>query len=341
MQIRRVPALLLAVTSPATAQWSASDVTPPGALGAQILTMQGGVMGGSVVQPGAGVPRPAIWTSAGATVLSPTHGWVFCMDGGTQGGHSAGGATIWNGTPESAVYVDFGEVHAARAGQQTGIRYDSLSGQVAMMWRGTPGSAVVLQPAGASQSRAYATDGTRQGGNVDLPQGRHAALWNGSASSWIDLSPTLSNSTVFAMVPGVQVGEAGVSHPHATLWTGTPESRVDLNPPWAFGNSAFYATTGEFHAGMFTQNGLEHAAVCLGTRESWIDLHALLPSTYTSSFARAIERDGDTLYVGGYALAPGQWPRAMLWVGTGPSPAATPLLLAALLAAPRRRVPHR
>src|ERR1044071_3675061 len=53
----------------------------------------------------------------------------------------------------------------------------------------------------------------------------HAMLWNGSASSWVDLTPSLStNSGVAGVAAGQQVGFAGF---HGAIWAGTPESMID------------------------------------------------------------------------------------------------------------------
>ena len=96
---------------------------------------------------------------------------------------------------------------------------------------------VNLHPDGAEYSRALGVSGGQQvgyayyGGNV-----YHAGLWSGSASSWVDLTPTGSTYAVASDAYGSQqVGEVGG---HASLWTGSAASYVDLNPTGAPGSAA-------------------------------------------------------------------------------------------------------
>lgn len=46
-----------------------------------------------------------------------------------------------------------------------------------------------LQPVGALQSQAEDVSGPQQGGYVIAAFMRHAGIWNGSASTWVDLNP--------------------------------------------------------------------------------------------------------------------------------------------------------
>jgi len=66
---------------------------------------------------------------------------------------------------------------------------------------------VNLHPASAVYSLGYATDGSTQVGEV-YPAGiAHAALWQGTAASWVDLHPaTASSSTALGVGGGQQAG---------------------------------------------------------------------------------------------------------------------------------------
>src|SRR5215831_2976269 len=61
----------------------------------------------------------------------------------------------------------------------------------------------ILQPAGATRSIGYGADGGSQGGHAKYSDFQHAALWSGSAGSFVDLSPSGSaNSYVLGMGGG-------------------------------------------------------------------------------------------------------------------------------------------
>ncbi len=61
-------------------------------------------------------------------------------------------------------------------------------------------------------------------------------------------------------------------------------------------------------------NGVNHAAYWAGTPQSFVDLHAVLPSNYSDSEASAIWTDGTTtLVVGGANNQTTQREEAMLW----------------------------
>ena len=72
-----------------------------------------------------------------------------------------------------------------------------------------PAQFVDLRPAGADWSRAYATDGAWQGGRAAYPvEGITAALWKGSAASFVAMGPgNHRDGWIHGMAPGTQVGE--------------------------------------------------------------------------------------------------------------------------------------
>ena len=82
-----------------------------------------------------------------------------------------------------------------------------------------------LTPAGATSAAATAIANGQQVGSVGLgqPAVNHAFIWNGDASSTVDLGV----GSAVAIGSGQQVGTV---NGRAALWSGTPESFVDLNP---------------------------------------------------------------------------------------------------------------
>ncbi len=97
-------------------------------------------------------------------------------------------AARWRGT--AASNVDMHPAHAASSwivraadGQQVGI----ADGRPAL-WGGGASTAVDLQPAGATASSVADTASGVQAGSVVLDGVMRAALWAGSAESFVDLS---------------------------------------------------------------------------------------------------------------------------------------------------------
>lgn len=175
------------------------------------------------------------------------------------------------------------------------------------------------------------------GGGPPVP---HAALWSGSAASFVDLNPPgVLASSIGGMVPGQQVGGyymPGFAFGHAALWTGTPESMIDLNPPGALGSGA-NATCGSAQVGD-ANLPITHwsAVIWFGSATDYINLHALLPAgQYVQSIARAVSIHDGHYYVSGYALGP-NGNEAWLWIGPVPTPGPGAVLLAAGLLAARR-----
>jgi hypothetical protein len=64
----------------------------------------------------------------------------------------------------------------------------------AALWGGTAASWVDLNPAGASESDAWAVHNGQQVGYATVGGLQHAGLWSGTADSWVDLSLALSGS---------------------------------------------------------------------------------------------------------------------------------------------------
>lgn len=107
----------------------------------------------------------------------------------------------------------------------------------------------VLHPAGAEASRAYGLDDKQQVGYVQYDHVRHASLWLGRASPWIDLhpQPDYASSVAKSVEKGRQVGIAVIGgREHAIRWTGSAGSFSDLN--WNI-HSGAYGISGNKIAG--------------------------------------------------------------------------------------------
>jgi hypothetical protein len=139
---------------------------------------------------------------------------------------------------------------------------------------------------------AYATTGTQQGGFADFDQNylHHAALWSGTAASFVDLHPTGAYiSYVYGMNGAHQVGSASfaASHyfDHAALWSGTAASFADLNPANAE-SSTLNGIAGNQEVGTATLLGGSptHAGIWSGTAASFVDLN---PAAATVSYGTA------------------------------------------------------
>ena len=132
-----------------------------------------------------------------------------------------------------------------------------------------------LHPSGpnASHSSQAQAAGGQQVGYVKPSVGRNrAAMWSGTASSYVDLHPTGAlDSVAWGGGDGQQVGSvlSGVlgEGNRATLWTGSASSRVDLHPTgWAA--SAALAARGGQQVGRGTSNDTTFTAAIL-----WKTLH--------------------------------------------------------------------
>jgi hypothetical protein len=176
-----------------------------------------------------------------------------------------------------------------------------------------------LHPAGPwAWSEAFAIHEGQQVGRVSpnaWPSvGQRASLWNGTAASWVDLTPAGASLYNWAngTYGGQQVGRvhtAGVWR--ASLWSGTPGSRIDLTPP---GSPESYCIG---IGGGQQVGGAQNFGACLwtGTAASCVALH---PAGAISS--EAVGTDGEQ-QVGWVSYTGGNWTsgHASLWTGSAAS----------------------
>jgi hypothetical protein len=169
-------------------------------------------------------------------------------------------------------------------------------------------------------------------------------LWNGSATSAVDLNPAAySASQALGVGGGQQVGWGIKGTQRALLWSGSPGSFVDINGP-DFNFSEALDTNGTQQVGRGrgpnTSGGGYHAVVWSGTPESMFDLHSLLPAEFNDSIATSIDSAGN-IYGRANDSADGNW-HAIEWAVV-PEPAgmgAVALLSIGICARGNRRHAH-
>ena len=201
------------------------------------------------------------------------------------------------------------------------------------IWSGTAGSWVDLNPSGAAGSSAGAICGTQQAGYciIGYISGGmlcgylHAAMWSGTADSWVDLHPSCAVGSFAYGTSGTQ--QAGCVYRyidsvwcvHASMWSGTAASWIDLNPAGST-DSIAYATSGGQQTGWSYIDGVEHAGLWSGTAGSWVDLN---PFGAASSAAYAIcgNQQAGSAAIDGTSHA-GIWSEnASSWVDLNPAEA--------------------
>lgn len=180
-------------------------------------------------------------------------------------------------------------------------------------------------PSSWTASQAFRLSWGRLGGFVgDTAGNNHAAIWNVSATGFIDMHP--SNGPVASLFPfntrindlrGTQAVGIGSNTRtvHALLWTNAnPLSVIDLNPA-GFGSSYAQATTGSQQIGygyLATNADQPHALLWNGSATNFFDLN---PPNYLFSFAFA----GDSVHQVGYGEDMQFNLNALVWSGSAAS----------------------
>ncbi len=194
----------------------------------------------------------------------------------------------------------------------------------ALRWQGTAESAVDLHPGGIwtnSQIMGASREDTVGICRTGFSDPAHAALWSGSTSNFVDLTPTgADGATPYACSPNNQVGVVSYAFKnHAALWHGTAESMVDLNPAWSDHSFGLYAS-GNVQGGLTyihdEWGGLQsRATIWHGSAESAIDLTE--PGYFSSNLS-----DMNGQYQVGTEtkfISPYQYSHAVVWQGTAES----------------------
>lgn len=277
----------------------------------------------------------AQWTTVILHPIGPISSTALGSGGGQQVGftftspaNQIPNAAVWNGTAQSWVTLSHRESRAygVDGGVQVGSERNGISR--AVLWRGTESSGLSLHPIGPEVlgSEALGVGDGQQVGTVGYPGRGTPALWNGTADSYVNLTPFDNSPFVggiaYGAGDGQQVGTVSGSvfgvNGHAALWSGTAESFVDLNP---LNGTAFEAVSSRaldvergMQVGWARFDGFvihESAAMWTGSSVSWVNLDPL-----GSSRSHATGTDGFVQV--GFAVVDGEQ-RASLWNGSAES----------------------
>lgn len=214
-------------------------------------------------------PAEAQWTTtvlhspsgAGSQVLgiSPSYqvGWTY-----------TGGAVRWAGSPESMTVLAPGASTAAAIWGNT-IAGD-ISGHAAL-WD-LQGNATSLHPAGVFVSQIYAIRGNEQAGAITNGT-PHAAVWHGTAASFVDLHPPgMSESFALATDGEYQGGYVVGMSNYAAIWHGSAASFLNVNPV-GYSSSHINGMVPGQQVG-YGANGLGlRAMIWSGSATNFVDVH--------------------------------------------------------------------
>ncbi|MBL9030299.1 MAG: hypothetical protein JNM80_01150 [Phycisphaerae bacterium] len=302
-----------------TATWT--NLHPAGAINSFAHKTDGVQQVGDISATGV-VAHAALWSGSAASFvdLNPagaTTSFASGVENGVQVGRAnVGGvfqASVWTGSAASWTSLhpagaDRSALFAISNGQFGGFaRFGASQPAHAALWTSaSPSSFIDLDPGVDPTwiSEVWSLHGGQQVGDYGpLSGGFHAALWTGSAASYVNLMPAGGlESSAFAVHSGYQVGYTNFgSGAVAGLWNGTAASWEDLSVN-------FPASLG----------------------------------IHVRSFARDVWTDGSTLYVAGYGefFDPNtfsQTQQGFLMTRVIPAPGSLAMLALAGFAAARRR----
>lgn len=337
-QVSMVVSVVLGTSVPAAAQWTATNLSAGLSFSPSARATSGTQHVGGFFNT---YQRALLWTGDPATTvtLAPEFSRTSSatgVDGGVQCGWAElqnfpsslwiPRAGIWTGTAASWVSLHpagAGSSHAygISGGVQVG---DAFVGGIdrASLWTGTAASWVDLHPPAATASKALKTTATQQVGTATIAGVTRAALWSGTAASHVDLHPAAATASEAVAILGTRQGGSvtigGVKR--ASLWSGSAASRVDLHPVGA-SQSEITGIGPNFQVGTVVIGGVAHAALWTGVAETWQDIGAFPPGTFSSSSASGSYTDGTTIFViGGATYASTGVSNVILWKRSAPFP---------------------
>jgi hypothetical protein len=233
----------------------------------------------AVVSLGVGAPLQAQWH---AILLHPSQAQysavsaVFGREAGGIATFAVSQATVWdwtNGTTGTlAPPPETSQINGMWADQRVGLWAGS-----ATIWSG--GGATSLHPAGVGYSEALSVRDGMQVGYSAMPNPKHAAVWWGTAQSYVDLNPAAAVRSEARATDGTFQGGWATFHgpsgdvQHAALWNGSAASFVDFNPPQAIESMINGMAPGEQVGYTQVLGGQRLAAVWSGTAQSLVSLH--------------------------------------------------------------------
>jgi hypothetical protein len=164
-----------------------------------------------------------------------------------------------------------------------------------------------------------AASGGQQAGTAIFGSSGGAALWAGTAASYVNLNPTGYDGSVANATDGQYQGGGATAVPngpqHAAIWHGTAASFVDLHPfGGSAGNSVVNGMALGQQVGYVYEPGLgTHGAVWSGTAQSFLDLNPCpgLVSQLLGTSGHA--------QVGRSNVPGSSFPHAGIWFGTASS----------------------
>jgi hypothetical protein len=259
-------------------------------------------------------------------------------DGGADLRNSPLGADV-NLNPNGFTIIpgyDLSTADGTNGSQQVGytsaMALGAPMGTNAYLWNGSAATATNLNPVGFTSTMATGTNGTQQVGHgvgpatatiTTIPNGtftvdeEHALLWNGSASSYVDLNPAgfvvgsdalaiSGNQEVgYGAPPGTYEGDTlGGSDFHALVWNGSAASYADLNPAGFIASEAT-GTNGSQQIGIAYATAISstssEAFLWDGSAASAVNLQSMLPAsdTWAWSYPLGIDPAGNVF---GYAV---------------------------------------
>jgi len=314
-------AVLLGTASLSAQTWLVSNLHPPGASNSSASgttrTKQAGYADFF------GNQQPMIWSGTAASFLNLnppgiSDSWFNCLSSTRQGGYaSVAGvvhAGVWSFTagsfvdlhPVGAMYSTVFSIEGTtQAGAASYIGF--LGPYQAAIWSGSAASHVSLHPAGASRSFVRGLGGGLQVGSAAFGIGSdQAAIWTGNAASFINVNPAGASSSEISASTGIQHAGYAVfgGEQHALLWNDvTPNAINDIHPA---GMSESFLTgiiAGCQSGVVILANEDTHAGFWKGSPESFVDLHAYLPSGFSDSSASGVWTDGRMINVCGSAYS--------------------------------------
>jgi hypothetical protein len=194
---------------------SVINLNPSGYVGSQAFGTDGTFEVGSATPTQSVSGHAVMWSGSNAvTDLHPT-GYTDSVAYGVGSGQQVGSVTNSDGSLNAALWKGsagaFVNLHpatgfintvadAVSGTEQVGYGYgyyighDALPPTSALLWTGSAGSVVDLSPDGYTRSAAFGTNGVLQLGFA-VPEtpgaGGHAAVWSGTAASFVDLQAFL------------------------------------------------------------------------------------------------------------------------------------------------------
>ncbi len=322
-------ALLGALSPVAKAQsYTASEVSPSG------FTLA--IAGGTVFGYSGAPAHAARWDSLGHTDLHPA-GYASSYVRGARGSYAVGNADrtpmVWRGNSATPLPVPFafynGLAYDTDGTSAVGVAYEgdperTVGAGHALLWNLNSGS---VEDLGKNVTVSAVGGGVQVGYQLGS-KGTTAAMWRGTAKSVVNLHVRSQNVSVASGTDGLrQVGYVGLdvrvrneAKPRdirfysAVVWTGSAASVEFLPSPYRHS----FATTvlGDTVVGYGnTTNAIgnpihSHAIAWVGTSNSPVDLHALLPANMLTSRATDVDENGN---ITGYGVDTAGVAHSFIW----------------------------